>query len=98
MLIHPTKERRALARRVIGKVAKKYDGRVLKVDDKFETLSMSENNYIRDKIRVSSSAMVELSAMINAIRPDLLSVSVFGCSHPVLRANGLPTRDRPISK
>ena len=98
ILYADTSHERALARRVIGKVAEKYDGRVLKVDDKFETLSMLENNYIRDKIRVSSSAMVELSAMINAIRPDLLSVSVFGCSHPVLRANGLPTRDRPISK
>ncbi|EJK63836.1 hypothetical protein THAOC_15486 [Thalassiosira oceanica] len=74
LLYADTPHERALARRVIGKVAQKYDGQVLRVDSKFETFSMTESNYIRDKIHASSSAMVELGATINALRPDLLSV------------------------
>ena len=63
-----TAHERFIGRRVLDKVAQKFDGAVRERHYEFKTLDMKESVILRDGINASTNGMVKLASMINAMR------------------------------
>ena len=75
-----TAHERFMARRVLDNVAQKIDGAVRKIHYKFKTFDIKEPTILRDGIGTSTTGMVKISSLINAMRPkleDVLEIQLF---------------------